>query len=45
MENKIDCILGRVLSGNASPDDILSLSDWLNASEQHRDEFVRLKGY
>lgn len=45
MENKIDYIIGRVLSGNASPDDILALSDWLNASVQHKEEFRQLKGY
>lgn len=45
MENKIDYIIGRALSENASPDDILALSDWLNASERHREEFRQLKGY
>lgn len=45
MENKINHIITRVLSGESSSDDILSLSEWLNESEKNRDEFRRLKNY
>ncbi len=45
MENRINHIIARVLSGESSPDDILSLSEWLNENERNRDEFRRLKNY
>ena len=31
MENSIDHIITRILSGNSSSEDFLSLSEWLNA--------------
>ena len=33
MENSIDHIITRILSGNSSSEDFLSLSEWLNAKE------------
>lgn len=45
MENQIDLILSRVLSGHASADDLLRLSEWLQADPKHREEFRRLKSY
>ena len=30
MENRINHVIARVLSGESSSDDILSLSEWLN---------------
>ena len=45
MENRINHIIARVLSGESSSDDILSLSEWLNENEKKRDEFRRLKNY
>lgn len=45
MENRINHIIARVLSGESSSDDILSLSEWLNEDEKNRDEFRRLKNY
>ncbi len=45
MENRINHIIARVLSGESSADDILSLSEWLNENERNRDEFRRLKNY
>ena len=45
MENRINHIIARVLSGDSSSDDILSLSEWLNENEKNRDEFRRLKNY
>lgn len=45
MENRINHIIARVLSGESTSDDILSLSEWLNESETNRDEFRRLKNY
>ena len=45
MENRINHIIARVLSGESSSDDILSLSEWLNENEKNRDEFRRLKNY
>lgn len=43
MENKINHIIARVLSGENSSDDILSLSEWLNEDEKNREEFRLLK--
>ena len=45
MGNRINHIIARVLSGESSSDDILSLSEWLNENEKNRDEFRRLKNY
>lgn len=45
MGNSINHIIARILSGESSSDDILSLSEWLNESEKNRDEFRRLKNY
>ena len=45
MENRINHIIARVLSGESSSDDILSLSEWLNENEKNRNEFRRLKNY
>lgn len=45
MENKIDRIIAHVLSGNASSEDILVLSDWLNADEGNKRQFRLLKSY
>lgn len=45
MENKIDYIIARVFSGEASSDDILSLSNWLNEDKKHQQEFCELKNY
>lgn len=45
MENRINHIIARVLSGESSSDDILSLSEWLNESPQNQEEFRRLKSY
>lgn len=45
MENRIDYIISRVLSGNASTKDILMLSEWLNADKNNEAEFQKLKCY
>lgn len=45
MENRINHIIARVLSGKSSSDNILSLSEWLNESGENREEFRRLKSY
>ncbi len=45
METKIDYIIARVLSGEASSKDILYLSNWLNENEVHQKEFCELKNY
>lgn len=45
MENRINHIIARVLSGDNSSDDILSLSEWLNEGEKNREEFRVLKNY
>jgi len=45
MEYKIDHIIARVLSGESSSEDILQLSDWLNADYKNKDEFRKLKSY
>lgn len=45
MENKIDHIIARVLSGEASAKDILGLSKWLNEDSRHQKEFCELKNY
>jgi len=45
MEYKIDHIIARVLSGESSSEDILKLSDWLNADHKNKDEFRKLKNY
>ena len=43
MENSIDHIITRILSGNSSSEDFLSLSEWLNADEKNKKEFRLLK--
>lgn len=43
MENRINHIIARVLSGESSSDD--TLSEWLNENEKNRDEFRQLKNY
>lgn len=45
METKIDHIIARVLSGEASFEDLLYLSDWLNKNEKNKNEFSQLKNY
>ncbi len=45
MEDRINNIIARVLSGESSSDDIFSLSEWLNAKESNREEFRHLKTY
>lgn len=45
MENKIEYIISRILSGHASTNDILKLSEWLNADKKNEDEFQKLKCY
>lgn len=45
MENSINHILARILSAEASSEDILSLSEWLNDSEKNRGEFRQMKSY
>lgn len=39
MENSIDHIITRILSGNSSSEDFLSLSEWLNADEKNKKNF------
>ncbi|RGP13101.1 FecR family protein [Parabacteroides gordonii] len=45
MENRIEYIISRVISGNASTNDILKLSEWLNADKRNELEFQKLKCY
>jgi len=45
MNDTIDHIIARVLSGEASSHDILQLSKWLNEDEKNRIEFSYLKNY
>lgn len=45
MESKINHIIAHVLNGEASSEDILTLSEWLNGNEKNREEFLRLKNY
>lgn len=45
MENSIDHIITRILSGNSSSEDFISLSEWLNADEKNKKEFRSLKSY
>lgn len=45
MENRINHIIARVLSGESSSDDILSLSEWLNEDKKNKEEFRQLKNY
>ena len=45
MENRINHIIARVLSGESSSDDIFSLSEWLNENEKNRNEFRQIKNY
>jgi ferric-dicitrate binding protein FerR (iron transport regulator) len=44
MENHINHIIARVLSGESSLEDILQLGDWLNL-EENKKEFERIKSY
>lgn len=45
MENKIDYIIARVLAGEASPEDILCISEWLKESKENQKEFTLLQRY
>lgn len=45
MEQNIDHIIARILSGNSSSEDFLSLSEWLNEDENNKREFRLLKSY
>jgi ferric-dicitrate binding protein FerR (iron transport regulator) len=45
MENRINYIIARVLSGEASLEDILYLGNWLNLSEKNKKEFEQIKNY
>lgn len=45
MENKIEYIISRILSGQSSTNDILKLSEWLNADKKNEAEFRKLKCY
>ncbi len=45
MEHRINHIIARVLSGESSSEDILSLSQWLSEEDKNREEFCRLKDY
>lgn len=45
MENKIDHIIARVLTGGASSEDIFFLSNWLNKNEWNKKTFLQIKGY
>ena len=43
MENSIDHIITRILSGNSSSEDFLSLSEWLNADEKNKKEVIGMR--
>ena len=43
MENKIDHIIARVLAGEASAEDILFISNWMNEKEENHKTFSLLK--
>ena len=45
MENKIDNIIARVLAGEASAEDILFISNWMNEKEENHKTFSLLKSY
>ena len=45
MESRINHIIAHVLSGEASSDDILTLSRWLGENPENQEEFHRLKSY
>lgn len=45
MENKIDYIIARVLAGEASQEDILFISNWINENEENRKTFCQLNSY
>ena len=45
MENKIDHIIARVLAGEASAEDILFISNWMNEKEENHKTFSLLKSY
>lgn len=45
MDNKIDHIIARVLSGEASPEDILYISEWLKENKENHKEFIVLQKY
>lgn len=45
MENDINQIIARILSGNSLSADFLSLSEWLNEDAKNKKEFQMLKSY
>ncbi|WP_075559784.1 FecR family protein [Parabacteroides timonensis] len=45
MENKTDHIIAKVLNDEASSEDILYLSQWLNEDEKNQKEFCELRSY
>lgn len=45
MENRINHIIARVLSGETGPEDIFALSEWLTLDEKNKNDFLRIKSY
>lgn len=45
MENRINHIIARALSGEASATDIFALSEWLAQDEKNKNDFQRIKSY
>jgi ferric-dicitrate binding protein FerR (iron transport regulator) len=45
MENKINYIIAHILSGEASLDEVLLLSGWLNQDERNKQAFTQIKRY
>ena len=45
LKSSINSLITKILSIEASPEDIISFSEWLSVDENNRDEFRRLKSY
>ncbi|MDD2436989.1 MAG: FecR domain-containing protein [Massilibacteroides sp.] len=45
MEKSINQLIARILNGEASSDEVLQFSNWLNADKKNQEEFCRIKSY
>lgn len=45
MDTNIDSILSRILSGRSTTEDLIIFSEWINRSEENKNEFSKLKAY
>lgn len=45
MKKSIDQLIANVLDGEASPEEVLQFSNWLNSDKKNQEEFCQIKSY